>query len=327
MADLSSLRWATVPQADFSSLGDLGKTWRDARREGNRDRILSQIDPSNQQSLATLGAQLLKAGDVQGGLAVTQLARQNTQDDWQRTYQGGMLDVARQQANRQETPAQLQLLKASGIDPASPEGRKALFPKTDTPISATDKKAIFEAEDAQPQLKGTIEALQRAKELNSQTFSGYGAGLRASIGANLPDAVVPDFIADKKGSVATTEWQKIMGPEALQTMANTLKGATTDFELRTFIEMLGNPQTPPEVRAKVIDRMTVLAERKNQLNEARIRDLRGGDYFKPGQNPTRGTAPQAADPLAAARDAIAKGAPRDAVIQRLQQNGIDPSGL
>lgn len=33
------------------------------------------------------------------------------------------------------------------------------------------------------------------------------------------------------------------------------------------------------------------------------------------------------DPLSAARDAIAKGAPRDAVIQRLQQNGIDPSGL
>lgn len=33
------------------------------------------------------------------------------------------------------------------------------------------------------------------------------------------------------------------------------------------------------------------------------------------------------DPLSQARDAIAKGAPRDAVIQRLQQNGINPSGL
>jgi len=37
--------------------------------------------------------------------------------------------------------------------------------------------------------------------------------------------------------------------------------------------------------------------------------------------------PNRADPLAAARDAIAKGAPRDAVIQRLQQNGIDATGL
>jgi hypothetical protein len=47
--------------------------------------------------------------------------------------------------------------------------------------------------------------------------------------------------------------------------------------------------------------------------------------------PTEQTAqPQAApggDPLAQARAAIAAGAPRDAVIQRLQAHGIDPSGL
>ncbi len=34
-----------------------------------------------------------------------------------------------------------------------------------------------------------------------------------------------------------------------------------------------------------------------------------------------------ADPLAAARDAIAKGAPRDQVEKRLRENGIDPAGL
>lgn len=36
---------------------------------------------------------------------------------------------------------------------------------------------------------------------------------------------------------------------------------------------------------------------------------------------------QKSDALSRARQAIAQGAPRDAVIQRLQQNGIDPSGL
>lgn len=45
-------------------------------------------------------------------------------------------------------------------------------------------------------------------------------------------------------------------------------------------------------------------------------------------NPASGqAAPAGQDPLAEARDAIAKGAPRDAVIQRLQQNGINPAGL
>lgn len=37
--------------------------------------------------------------------------------------------------------------------------------------------------------------------------------------------------------------------------------------------------------------------------------------------------PNRADPLAAARDAISRGAPRDAVIKRLQENGIDATGL
>jgi hypothetical protein len=43
--------------------------------------------------------------------------------------------------------------------------------------------------------------------------------------------------------------------------------------------------------------------------------------------PQAAPAATAASPLAAARAAIAKGAPRDAVIKRLQQNGIDPGGL
>jgi hypothetical protein len=37
--------------------------------------------------------------------------------------------------------------------------------------------------------------------------------------------------------------------------------------------------------------------------------------------------PVSNDPLAGARDAIARGAPRDAVLKRLQENGIDPAGL
>lgn len=43
--------------------------------------------------------------------------------------------------------------------------------------------------------------------------------------------------------------------------------------------------------------------------------------------PNTAAASAAPDPLAMARDAIAQGAPRDAVIQRLRQNGIDPSRL
>jgi hypothetical protein len=316
MADLASLRWANTPAVDFSALGDLPRTWREARREGARDRELAQIDPNNPQTLATIGARLLRAGDVQGGLAVTQLARQNSNDDWQRQYQGGMLKVAQQNANRQDTPAQLQVLRAAGIDPSSPEGRKALFPRTDLPLSAADKKAINAAEDEVPQIQGTIEALTRAKQINSQTFQGAGAGARAWLGTKLPDMMVPDFIADPKTARTTEEWQKTMGPEALKTMANTLKGATTDFELRKFIDMLADPSTTPETRGKVIDRLTKLAQRKMEISQARIKDMRGGDYYKAGYSvggqqaqpqgaPVRVNSPQDRDALAPGTQYIA----------------------
>lgn len=47
----------------------------------------------------------------------------------------------------------------------------------------------------------------------------------------------------------------------------------------------------------------------------------------PQVTPAPQAAPAAGDPLASARDAIARGAPRDQVIARLRAAGIDPSGL
>lgn len=329
-----------MPRVDFSTLGDLPRTYREGRAAAREEEIAR----NRQMTLAELGQgadvsevarKLFQAGDVQGGLSLANLANTVEQQKFNRGIAERQISLQESQAQRRELPESVRTLNAAGIDPRSPEGRKALFPRTDTPISATDKKAIFEAEDAMPQLQGTIENLDRALELNKSTFSGAGAGVRATIGANLPDAMVPDFIADKKTALATSEWQKIMGPEALQAMASTLKGATTDFELRKFIEMLGDPQTPPQVREGVIKRMKTLVERKKQIQEARTRDLRGGTYFKPDgagapaspAAPSGGMPQAAGNPLQQARDAIERGADRNAVIKRLRDNGIDPSGL
>jgi hypothetical protein len=48
-----------------------------------------------------------------------------------------------------------------------------------------------------------------------------------------------------------------------------------------FVEILGNPSTPPDIRARTIDRMLTLAQRQRDLAISRAKDLRGGDYFKP----------------------------------------------
>lgn len=328
---MASTNYSAVPSVDFfGKLGVIGDSFSERRKEAERKALLSgAIAPDGGVDYEKLMAGALRAGDTQTALMADRMRQDRRDFDWRKS------EAARAQSNadrtfgiqeraatRQETPAQLQLLRAAGIDPASAEGRKALFPRTDTPISATDKKAIFEAEDAVPQLKGTLEALSRALELNDKTFTGFGAEFFGKLGTGAAGALGnPNLASDQ--AKATTEWSKIMGPQALETMAATLKGATTDFELRKFTEMLADPSTPADVRKGVIQRMQKLAERQLQIKEARIKDLRGGTYFQP----QGGARPSASDPLAMARDAILKGADPNAVRQRLQQNGIDPSGL
>jgi hypothetical protein len=274
-----------VPLIDMSSIGKVYDNFKAGRKEAARDRTLAELGQG--ASVSDIARKLFQAGDIEGGLSLAQLGNAQAQQEWNRTYQGGMLDVARKTADRREVPAQVQVLQAAGIDPASPEGRKALFPRTDTPISATDKKAIFEAEDEMPVIQGTLESLKRAKELNEKTFTGYTAGTRGAIATKVPGGSI---LFDKEAGLATEEWSKIMGPEALQTMANTLKGATTDFELKQFISMLADPSTDPKVRRTVIDRLEKLAQRKMQIQQSRTKELRSGSYFKPEGGPS--VAPQ-----------------------------------
>jgi hypothetical protein len=72
-------------------------------------------------------------------------------------------------------------------------------------------------------------------------------------------------------------------------------------------------------------------ELKRQFRQAAIDGMirEAGPGYKPaaGASPASTTSAPASDAIAAARDAITKGAPRDAVIKRLRDNGIDPGGL
>ncbi|MEA3533230.1 hypothetical protein [Rhizobium sp. CC-YZS058] len=73
------------------------------------------------------------------------------------------------------------------------------------------------------------------------------------------------------------------------------------------------------------DRAETMLSKLNNLE----RDLRATREGAIGARTSGlGAAPaSSSDPLAAAKAAIARGAPRDAVIQRLRQNGINPEGL
>jgi len=184
-----------------------------------------------------------------------------------------------------EIAARESALKARGIDPKDPKHQQYVltgkYPREDAqPLSAADKKAIMAAEDDNAVLVGTLDTLRRAKELNTKTFTGATAAARGWVGTAVPGA---SAIIDQEAAKATREFNQLMSGEAIKSMSETLKGATTDREMARFLEMLADPSTPPDIRERTINRMIQLAERQQKINDSRINDLRGGTYYKPGQ--------------------------------------------
>jgi hypothetical protein len=150
-------------------------------------------------------------------------------------------------------------------------------PGRNQPLTATDRKEVYRAEDELPEIQGTKDALKRALELNPKTFTGVTAGARGWIGTRLP----MDHM-DKDAAKATSEWSSLMSQAAIEKMADTLKGATTDFELRKFVEILADPSSDVDLRKRTIERMLTLAERQEKVKTDRFNQLRDGSYFKPG---------------------------------------------
>jgi hypothetical protein len=163
-------------------------------------------------------------------------------------------------------------------------------------LNPTEQKTLNKAEDDLPNLDGTVEALDRALELNEKTFTGYTSGMRGWLGTAAPkDSWMSEAIDDWGGldrstSEATREWKSIMSPEAIKAMSATLTGATTNFELQKFEEVLSDPDAPPEQRRKTIERMLTLAKRQRETAQRRIEEMRGGgvkiDQSRPAPAPT-----------------------------------------
>ncbi len=184
---------------------------------------------------------------------------------------------------------------ASGKDPNDPRYSDYIISgslprETQQQLTAGDKKAINEAEDQLPLIDQTLSTLTRARELNRQTFTGTGAGIRGKIGSSLPDWAVPDWVADPKTSEATREFGQLMSMEAIKSMSSTLKGATTDTEMGRFMDILGDPATPPDIRERTLDRMLTLAQRQKEIATSRINDMRGGTYYKANGAPVTNSA-------------------------------------
>lgn len=290
---------------NFLSVIDAFQSGRQVR-ERNR---LAELDQQGRE----LAGQYLATGDqsilaqltgVNPGLGLRFVeqreAEANRDEDraWRKTvfdagenYKRQYLDVLQQRADQAGTGGQRPPigyrpsvdgnLEAIPGGPADPKVKGALK----GPMSASMLKLKRETETGIVDLQNTKAVLGRAMELAPQAFSGMGASTRAYLGSRLPDGAVPDFIADKKGSDATTEFGNIMSMEAIQSMSNSLKGATTDFELRKFEQILSDPSVPANIKMATIKRMMTLADSKLALEQQRLEEF-GSEM--PGSQPEAG---------------------------------------
>lgn len=245
---------------EFSKLGDAAETRALARKV--LDEKIRQASPDYIKSSAEAGI-----------------------TDLDRRYKEAQIESARATAGRKDTPQVIET-----YEDGQPR-KQLLFPgggtrpiggvKQGKDLTAGEMKTVNEAEDESINVQATKSALQEALALNPKVIEGaFSRGL-GEAGTKLPFGL-GGVITDPERAKATAEWTRIMGLESVKQMSSTLKGATTDRELFEFQRLLSDPGTPADVRERTIKRMIQVADRKEQLNQARINQMRGRTYYKPG---------------------------------------------
>jgi hypothetical protein len=149
-------------------------------------------------------------------------------------------------------------------------------------LTAGDRKAILEADDKTQANASAIGTLRQALELNKTANAGWGAGVRTSLGTNLPDLLVPDAVSSPESGQAAAELDNAIIGNALEQLKATFGGMPTEGERKILIDIQGSINQPRAVRQKIYERALQLAEQRLEVNKQEAEKLRGGTYYKPG---------------------------------------------
>jgi hypothetical protein len=231
-----------------------------------------------------------------------------------------------------EAAARRQLVEQQGGNPDDPRNQQFIntgkYPREDAqPLSATDKKAILEADEGVSAAKSAIDALQQAKKLSPNAYGGFGAGARGSLGANLPDAMVPDSLASPEMSQNTQDLDNLVGQNALGQLKAIFGGNPTEGERAIMLELQGASSKSDAVRQKIYDRAIGLAQRRLAFNQSRADELRGGDYYSPKGGKGDSLRKPSAEDIQGVKNALAAGRSKQEVMDFLRANKISPEGL
>lgn len=170
---------------------------------------------------------------------------------------------------------------ANGLDPSSPGFQSFVLtgkmPREDAqPLTATDKKAILEADEMVLANKTAIDALTKAKALSKQAFSGPYAAKRGYAASFLGES--SDI---GRSGIATTDLENTVTGNALSQLKTIFGGNPTEGERKIMLDIQGSASQPDAVRQKIFERATELAQKRLEFNQKRADELRGNQYYKP----------------------------------------------
>lgn len=187
----------------------------------------------------------------------------------------------------------------------------------DAATTADKKQAIKDAAAARAAHKDAAEALALLQSADPMLEKAT-----ASFGGNLVDKGLGFFGKSTEGSQAAAQLKALEG--ALIAKMPKMSGPQSDKDVEMYRQMaakIGDPTTPAGDRKAAIEVV-------KQIQRRAISEAQASMGVAEADQPTA-SKPSAlnAGPLSQAREAIARGAPRDAVIKRLRDAGIDPKGL
>lgn len=244
-----------------------------------------------------------------------------------------------------------------------PSGMALKTPYWNTMLAAADERAKAQGQDG---FDATTWGQRNAtnKDFGSQGKAGQTINALETVAGHitkLSDA------AEKLDNSGWTAWNQIRNgiarntpldpnrTKALQEVEDARKavvdemgkaykgGQLSDAEVRDWSALINSADSKTKMRQALSD-FGHLLESKRQALLRQYHGIMGKEFSTEGtvfpsvlkavedRNAGMASAPAPAaaagsDPLAEARAAIAAGAPRDAVIQRLQQHGVNPAGL
>lgn len=179
-----------------------------------------------------------------------------------------------------------------GLLPGSPAFKAyaltGKMPREDQqPLSATDKKAILEADETVQAAQSAIIGLDKALSLSKQAYSGMGAGVMGTVF----DKAVPWATPD---ATATTQLDQVVTSQALEQLKSLFGAAPTEGERKILLDIQGSVSQSREAREAIYKRAKEAAARRLEFNKQRAAALRNQTYYQDGSAPQT---PQAAPNL------------------------------